>query len=63
MFALLHFEPMQIFCTDCLLSHTWLVFEGNVEKMTHEREFRVQEAKTRRQLAMMSWTDMFMKCF
>ena len=46
-FLSLQFEPLQIFCTDCLVSQTRLSFEGNVHvtRMTHERKFRVHEAK------------------
>ena len=64
-FLSLQVKPSQIFCSrsDCLVSQTWLVFEGNVEKITHEREFRFQETKTRRQLALVSWNDVGMNGF
>ena len=48
-----------MFCTDCFVSQTWLVFQGKVERMTRETEFPVQKAKTRRQFAVyvVSWTN------
>lgn len=56
-------QILRMLCIDCLESHTWLCFEGNMARITHGREFRVQEAKSRRQLALASWSNVFMNGF
>ena len=37
-FLSLQLGPSQIFCINCLESQTWLSFEGDVARITHESE-------------------------